>query len=411
MSRSWTGSDGWRVAAGLGLGVALVAGAGTGPASASPAPPPPVITSTFPPVGTGSVPVRTYGTFTFTVPVPTNVIKFEYVLNGTLAVRGNKTVRIGSDGSATTPEMASGQWGTNILTAESVARGGAVSQPVNYSFYLTPPAAPDKYGDLNGDGRPDLVSAGSDGYLYFSADGAHGHPARRVRETVVAPDGSPAGWGSALISAGGDYDQSAYQGLAAIWRGNLYLYSGTGLGDFTNEVYVPPPPGVTGWSSVTQLIAAGDLTGNGASDLVVREGNQLLLLAGQGSYQFAAPVPIAGTGWSHLSVVGFADMTADGIPDLIARDTASGTLWLYKGTGTGTFGDATTRVRIGSGFTTAAYPMMITKGDVNRDGTVDLWAVSSTGKLYLFPGNPAGGFGFHELRSSHPYWTGVTALG
>lgn len=112
---------------------------------------------------------------------------------------------------------------------------------------------------------------------------------------------------------------------------------------------------MTGWSSVTQLIAAGDLTGNGASDLVVREGNQLLLLAGQGSYQFAAPVPIAGTGWSHLSVVGFADMTADGIPDLIARDTASGTLWLYKGTGTGTFGDATTRVRIGSGFTDRAH--------------------------------------------------------
>ena len=109
-----------------------------------------------------------------------------------------------------------------------------------------------------------------------------------------------------------------------------------------------------------------------------------------------------------MSVVGFADMTGDGIPDLIARDTTSGALWLYKGLGNGQFGS---RAKIGSGFTAAAYRSVITKGDVTGDGNVDLWALGSNGKLYLFPGDGSGGFGHRILRSNHGYWAGVTALG
>ena len=104
-------------------------------------------------------------------------------------------------------------------------------------------------------------------------------------------------------------------------------------------------------------------------------------------------------------------MTGDGVKDLIARDDATGVIWLYPGVAGGTFGDETTRVQIGSGLDAATYPFVITKGDVNGDGHADIYAVGASGGLYLLAGNASGGFAAPTLVSSDPAWSGIKALG
>jgi len=375
-------------------------------------PPAPTITSSTSPA-TGSTPVRTYGTFTFSVPTPTRVVGFQYVLNGTLSVGGgNPYVSVGADGTATTPPLASGLWGTNTLSVQSIDVAGDVSGEKTYQFYLVDTRTqPDKYGDLQGDGRPDLVATGADGRLYFAAGLGGGHVAAPGAETVPAPQ-YPSDWGSTLIAAGGDFSNDGYQDLTVIQNGALYIVRGTGLGDFyPSPQFVYPPSTQPDWSQATQLLSPGDLTGDGRPDLVIKQGDQLLLLAGEFGSRFADPVPIAGGKWSGMTVVGFTDVTGDGIPDLVARADKTGILWLYPGAGDGTFGTADTRVRIGSGLPAAEYPLLVTKGDVTGDGKADIWAVGKSGGLFVAPGRSGGSFGKPAPVSCDPFWSGVTALG
>lgn len=375
-------------------------------------PGPSVTSSTFP--TSGSTPIRTYGTFTFSVPTPTRVVGFQYVLNGALTVgSGNPYVPIGADGTATTPPLASGQWGTNTLQVQSIDSAGDVSGVVSYSFYLVDSrTAPDKHGDLNGDGNPDLVAVGGDGKLYFAAGLGNGKTAAPVAETVQAPR-YPETWNPSLVAVGGDFSNDWFEDLAVIQNGALYYYRGTGLGDFhPNPQYVYPPSTQADWSQATQLVAPGDVTGDGRADLVIKQGDQLLLLGGEFAGSFADPVPIAtGSTWSGMTVVGITDVTGDGVPDLIARTDKTGALWLYKGAGDGTFGTAATRTRIGSGLDAARFPLLVTKGDVTGDGHADIWAVGKAGNLYLVKGTAAGGFCGPEVVSRSAFWGGVTALG
>jgi len=374
----------------------------------------PTITSAaFP--ATGSTPIRTYGTFTFSVPTPTRVVGFEYLLNGGLfgVGGGNPYVPIGADGTATTPPLASGQWGTNILKVQSVDMAGDVSGVATYSFYLVDTRThADKHGDLNGDGNPDLLAVGADGKLYDAAGLGNGNVAAPTAETALAPR-YPETWNPSLIASGGDFSNDWFEDLAVIQDGALYLYRGTGLGDFHSApTYVQPPSTQPNWSQATALVAPGDLNGDGRADLVVKQGGQLLFLAGFFGGSFNDPAPIAtGTNWSGMTVVGITDVTGDGVPDLIARTDKTGVVWMYPGAGDGTFGTATTRVRIGSGLSAADYPLLETKGDVTGDGHADIWAVGKSGGLFLVKGTKSGGFGRPVEISCSAFWHSVTALG
>jgi hypothetical protein len=376
----------------------------------TPPSPPTITSSTFP--ATGSAPIRTYGTFTFSVPTPTRVVGFQYVLNGTLSVGpGNPYVPIGADGTATTPPLASAQWGTNSLEVQSIDIAGDVSGVATYLFYLVDTrTTPDKHADLNGDGNPDLVAVGADGGLYYAAGLGNGQVATPTAETAPAPR-YPAGWNPSLIAVGGDFSNDWFEDLAVIQNGSLYLYRGTGLGDFHNPVFVQPPSTQANWSGAAQLLSPGDLNGDGRADLVIKQGTQLLFLAGFFGGSFDDPVPAASGDWSGMTVVGITDVTGDGIPDLIARADKSGVLWLYPGVGDGTFGGVKTRVCIGSGLDAAHYPLLVTKGDVTGDGYADIWAVGKSGDLFLVKGKSGGHCGRPAVVSSSPFWKGVTALG
>gem|GEM_PF-5718080 len=268
---------------------------------------------------------------------------------------------------------------------------------------------PAPYGDLNADGNIDLMSVSSSGALQLWTGNGSGGVAGPVAEP------SAGDFTGELIDGAGNFNRGAYQSLA-LYNSSLSYVSvevGDGTGQFSSghAVSVVPPNLASSWPAITQLVSPGDITGHNRADLVGRVGDQLEVFANTALYHYAAPTAVAGSGWSGRTVIGIIDVTGDGVKDLIARDDATGVVWLYPGAAGGTFGDETTRVQIGSGLDAATYPFVITKGDVTGDGHADIYAVGASGGLYLSVGNASGGFDAPTLVSSDPAWTGIKALG
>jgi hypothetical protein len=85
-------------------------------------------------------------------------------------------------------------------------------------------------------------------------------------------------------------------------------------------------------------------------------------------------------------VTRLSDFNRDARTDLVARD-AAGRLWLYPGNGAGGFG---TRSPMGVGWNTMTA--LLTPGDVNGDAIADILARDTAGRLWIYPGNGTGGF-------------------
>ncbi|WP_189908142.1 FG-GAP repeat domain-containing protein, partial [Streptomyces spiralis] len=136
-----------------------------------------------------------------------------------------------------------------------------------------------------------------------------------------------------------------------------------------------------GWNTYTSLTGAGDLTGDAKADLVARDASGTLWLyrgTGNTTAPFATRTKI-GAGWNtYNSLAGSDDLTGDAKADLVARD-ASGTLWLYRGTGNTTAPFAT-RTKIGAGWNT--YNRLVVTGDLTGDAKADLVARDASGTLW-----------------------------
>jgi hypothetical protein len=127
----------------------------------------------------------------------------------------------------------------------------------------------------------------------------------------------------------------------------------------------------------------GDFTGNGWSDVIVRNAGTgaLNLYPGNGT-NLESPIAI-GSGWTNFTTITrFGDFTRDGFEDVITRDSVTGYLWLYPGAGD----HLGTRIQIGTGW--GGLREITAVGDFTGDGFPDLIAAnSSTGFLYLYPGH------------------------
>ncbi|MCD0482943.1 trypsin-like serine protease [Streptacidiphilus sp. ASG 303] len=145
----------------------------------------------------------------------------------------------------------------------------------------------------------------------------------------------------------------------------------------------------SGWGTVRQIVAPGDLTGDGNPDLLsVDSAGAVWVYPGKGTGSFGSRFQV-GSGLQGLSqLVGHGDFTGDGRPDLVGR-TSAGALYLYPGAGGGKFGAR--RTLSTSGF--ASANALAAVGDVNGDGKADLLIRFTTGSLYLYPGNGNGTFG------------------
>ncbi|MGW6003837.1 SpoIID/LytB domain-containing protein [Oerskovia enterophila] len=151
---------------------------------------------------------------------------------------------------------------------------------------------------------------------------------------------------------------------------------------------------------------ATDVDGDGTSDLFGRQlaTGALMFYAGRPDGTYTSPRTV-GTGWEmHDWIVAAGDVTGDGVPDLYAREAATGTLWLYP---LRRDGSATGRVAVGTGWQT--LDLIVAPGDVTGDGVPDLYGRDAvSGNLVLYTGQLGGGFTSREVVNAG--WHGLDSL-
>ncbi|MEV6742148.1 VCBS repeat-containing protein [Streptomyces sp. NPDC051104] len=146
-----------------------------------------------------------------------------------------------------------------------------------------------------------------------------------------------------------------------------------------------------GWNAMSRIVAYGDLFGDGRSDVLAVEKatGKLWLYPGTGSGTLGARKLIGNSGWNGMSaLVGAGDMNGDGRADLIVRQASTGELWLYPGKA----GALGSRVLIGN----SGWNVMDTflgLGDVSGDGRADLVTTTTTTTKSSYVGQSCRGVG------------------
>ncbi|MEV5849217.1 VCBS repeat-containing protein [Streptomyces sp. NPDC051985] len=168
-------------------------------------------------------------------------------------------------------------------------------------------------------------------------------------------------------------------------HGDLIFHGGKG-GKFEGG------PVGSGWSTSVKAVPTGDLDGDNCNDVLIRLSSGTLRAYRPGCDGYldsTVPYTTLGTGWNQYDVLTSpGDLTKDGRPDLIARNAASGAVYLYKGTSTGKL---SARVKLYGNWKT--YKKVVGAGDLNGDGVADLVAQDKANNLYRYYGTGKGGFG------------------
>lgn len=255
----------------------------------------------------------------------------------------------------------------------------------------SPPPLHTPQRDWDGDRTNDLMAIASSGRMYH-------YPGRAAATSWGASVQIGHGW-AAMGHVTQVYNFSGTRRpevLATDARtGVLRLYTGTGKGRFGTSRQVG-----RGWTGFRHVLGVQDWHAKGVPGLMaVDAAGRLYLYPADGRGGFAARRQI-GHGWDVMDMLRFAgDFDGDGRTDLIARERATGILWLYPGNGSGRF---LARKQIGTGW--SSMRSLLGAADWDRDGDVDLLAVDRSGALFVYPGNGKGGF--ESRRQVGRGWTG-----
>ncbi|KQW16521.1 VCBS repeat-containing protein [Streptomyces sp. Root369] len=168
--------------------------------------------------------------------------------------------------------------------------------------------------------------------------------------------------------------------------GALTFQQSNGKGTFSGKV------SASGWPTSVKAVPFGDLSGDRCNDVLVRLSSGALRLYKPGcgaALKPSTPYTSLGTsGWNQYDVLTApGDVTKDGRPDLIARNTSTGAVYLYKGTSSGKL---SARVKLYDNWKT--YKKVVGAGDLNGDGIGDLLAQDKSNNLYRYYGKGNGTF-------------------
>jgi uncharacterized protein (DUF2141 family) len=261
--------------------------------------------------------------------------------------------------------------------------------PVEYSTAIIPWSV--AVADLNGDGKPDLVTAsdcqvsgecssGGVSVLLGNGDGT-------FQAAVGYSSGGYQAYSVAIADVNGDGKLDLIvtnqAQCAECSTGTVSVLLGNGDGTFQAPVSYNAGP------SNAHFVAIGDLNHDGHPDLVVANcanefgglcsgvaGGPVMgavsVLLNNGDGTFKAPVTYSSGGWEDATVA-IADLNGDGKPDLVATnlcrsqsDCENGSVGVLLGNGDGTFQSPVT---YSSGPASAAA---VAIADLNGDGHLDL---------------------------------------
>ena len=204
------------------------------------------------------------------------------------------------------------------------------------------------FGDLSGDRCNDVLVRYSSGALRLYKPGCGAAVKPSTSYTTLATSG----WTQYnVLTSPGDVSGDGRPDLITrnSSTGAVYLHKGTSDGKLASRVKL-----YDNWKGYKKIVGTGDITGDGKADLLAQDtSNNVYRYDGKGDGTFAARVKVLSNwGGSYNAVVGVGDITGDGRPDLVSRDT-SGNMWRNSGDGKGSFGS---RTQIVSGWSGYKFP-------------------------------------------------------
>jgi hypothetical protein len=284
---------------------------------------------------------------------------------------------------------------------EEASPGGHQLRTAGTGLTAEPPKAAVRRDYVNADGLVDLFAQKATGELTLY----RGHPSGVFSGTT--PGGTwPA---SSLLVPFDDMNKDGTNDvLVRSANGVLRAYQ-----PVSGTVADPAGPEVShggGWNIYDALATPGDMTGDGRNDLLAREsatGN--LYVYEQGDTGTFYPRVKIGRGWKPYTIIGAGDLNGDRFGDLITKD-AAGDLWRYEGDDYYE-GDHLPRflprVKMGTGW--GIYDAILAVGDLTGDGKGDLVARDAAGVLWRYDGDGAGGL-FNRVKIGNGGWQAFKTL-
>ncbi len=231
-------------------------------------------------------------------------------------------------------------------------------------------------GDLTGDGLDDFASRDKAGKLWiFPGTGA---------VSLGTPVALPWVWKAYdEITGFSDYTGDGLADLVARKSGSkaAYVYPSTGAGSLRHW-YGP----FSALKNADLVSDAGDLTGDGAPDLLIRRGDRLLTVPNLGGRNLGTTTATGVTLNATNAVLDVGDWNGDGINDLMSR-TGTGRMMFRAGLGQHRFADP---VLASTGW--SGVSLLAAVGDVTGDGRPDLMGQPAKGAMRIYPGNGVSGF-------------------
>ncbi|AWE50564.1 DNRLRE domain-containing protein [Streptomyces nigra] len=373
----------------------------------------------------------TPGSFTVRA-LNTDVVRYEYGFNspsytGSVARTAGAATTVSATISNAKPPTA----GPNVLYVRAVDSSDNPSEPTKYFFYVTPRDQADKAGDFTGDQLPDLMAVTEAGNLamypsqakssdltkgtgdldYSMAGAYRANPDKDPNGDDDKPPYSapPSGhFKGALITHNGDiYGGDGLQDLVVRVGGRLWVYPGDGYGavniDRRQEILLPA--GAPSPASFTQIVAAGDVTGDSRTDFFVTVENaagtddELWAFTGYHGATVDQAVRLSSSSWKGRDIVIVGDMSGDSVTDLVYRSDTSGRLLLRKGIAASSdavdlnslasaanSAGGTDTYCSGTGWSSSSMPFLHGTPDANSDGIPDIWSVRPNGTVYFHAG-------------------------